>query len=109
MHCVILGLARRFPMPMKECVCAQCSDWPPGDAPEYFQCEECKLYGTEDDFTHDTETMSCNECYEKAARASAVAAGIPLSVIDGKTKLSDHFSRETIDLMCNRKPQGDDE
>jgi hypothetical protein len=31
----------------------------------------------------------------------AQAAGIPLSVIRGKTKLSDHFSKEFIENQCN--------
>ena len=36
-------------------------------------------------------------CYRKHERESALAAGIPESVVDGKTKLSDHFSQEYID------------
>lgn len=98
---------------MKECVCCQCSDWPPGDAPEYFQCIDCKLYGTSDDFEYDRESGEvCNECMEIRARESALDAGIPLSVIEGKTKLQDHFSAECIRAMCDprgEREQGDDE
>lgn len=32
--------------------------------------------------------------------SSALDAGIPLSVVMGKTKLTDHFSREYIDAQC---------
>jgi hypothetical protein len=39
---------------------------------------------------------------EAAQQASAVAAGIPRSVVEGRTKLSDHFSNVAIDLMCGR-------
>ena len=37
----------------------------------------------------------------------ALAAGIPRSVIEGKTKLRDHFSKEYIDYKCNKKAKGD--
>lgn len=39
----------------------------------------------------------------------ALAAGIPLSVIDGKTRLSDHFSKEYIDWRCNKQTSSDQE
>lgn len=38
----------------------------------------------------------------KSARESALSAGIPLSVILGKTTLHDHFSEEYIDAQCGR-------
>jgi hypothetical protein len=34
-------------------------------------------------------------------RQSALEAGIPLSVVEGKTKLSDHFSERYINEQCN--------
>lgn len=43
----------------------------------------------------------CVECCA-AVRQSALDAGIPASVYDGKTKLSDHFSQEYIDSMTSR-------
>ena len=49
---------------------------------------------------------NCEEC-EREWKADANYAGIPWSVIQGKTKLSDHFSQEYIDVMCGKKP--DDE
>ena len=49
-------------------------------------------------------------CEELAAQAKALAfkqgaleAGIPLSVIEWKTKLSDHFSAEYIKMQTNPK------
>jgi hypothetical protein len=39
---------------------------------------------------------------------SAMSAGIPLSVILGKTKLRDHFSQDYIDFMCNRPARSED-
>jgi hypothetical protein len=39
---------------------------------------------------------------------SALGAGIPLSVIEGKTKLSDHFSRAKIKAECG-EPVDEDE
>lgn len=40
------------------------------------------------------------QAYQHWARREALAAGIPLSVIEGKTKLTDHFSKEYIDSRC---------
>jgi hypothetical protein len=40
----------------------------------------------------------CEEC-ARLIEQSALDAGIPLSVIQGKTKLTDHFSREYIDMQ----------
>lgn len=52
----------------------------------------------------DDETM-CAYCM----RESALAAGIPASVFDGHTKLSDHFSPEYIKSRCagHRQPDMD--
>lgn len=63
---------------MKECVCCQCSDHEIGYAPEYFQCEACSLYGTEDDFGQSKDPI-CNDCVEKerdtAEHLADLAAG----------------------------------
>lgn len=40
---------------------------------------------------------------KRAFTEAALDAGIPLSVIEGKTKLSDHFSKEYIDFQKNPK------
>jgi len=44
---------------------------------------------------------------EIAMTQSALNAGIPLSVIQGKTKLKDHFSQEYIDHMRNKSNDED--
>lgn len=46
----------------------------------------------------DDETMT-----EAEMREDALAAGIPLSVIEGKTKLTDHFSKEYINFRRGKK------
>jgi len=53
---------------------------------------------------HDEELdpMNCEECREYI-KQSALDAGIPLSVFEGKTKLSDHFSSEYIESMAYPK------
>lgn len=45
----------------------------------------------------------CQACYEKWMHQSAIDAGIPLSVIEGKTNLTDHFSQAYIDFKRNRQ------
>ncbi len=47
------------------------------------------------DCDHEILQSGCPRC-EREMRDSALAAGIPLSVIEGHTKLSDHFSAEYI-------------
>lgn len=55
-------------------------------------------YCKEHDETYDPE---CGQCRNDVVN-SALRAGIPLSVINGETKLSDHFSQEYIDQQCGR-------
>lgn len=50
----------------------------------------------------------CDWAVNIAMTESALDAGIPLSVIHGKTKLSDHFSQEYIDHMSNKKTVNED-
>jgi hypothetical protein len=40
---------------------------------------------------------------ELAYRNEAINAGIPISVIEGRTKLTDHFTKEYIDFKTNRE------
>lgn len=40
---------------------------------------------------------------KEAFKQGALEAGIPISVIEGKTKLSDHFSETYINNQCNKK------
>lgn len=49
---------------------------------------------------NDGELDDCWTC-RAHMRQSALEAGIPLSVVDGKTKLSDHFSEQYIAEQCN--------
>lgn len=62
---------------------------------------------------------SCKECDDGEScgravrdcpvqRQSAIEAGIPESVIDGKTKLRDHFSREYINAQAGRQDEDRD-
>lgn len=44
----------------------------------------------------------------KNFRDGALDAGIPLSVIEGRTKLKEHFSQEYIDAQCGRKNDNDE-
>lgn len=56
---------------------------------------------------HDeTYEIDCAEC-DKAWREAALGAGIPASVVDGKTKLRDHFSPEYI--ASQKNPKGSEE
>lgn len=50
--------------------------------------------------------LPMNECPECVA--SARDAGIPMSVILGKTKLSDHFSEAQIARECGDKEKADE-
>jgi hypothetical protein len=61
-----------------------------------------------EDCGHDGEDTdpNCPSC-QAAFRQSALDAGIPASVFDGKTKLTDHFSPEYIKAQAN--PKGDKE
>ena len=57
--------------------------------------------------------MTCDDCCNSSdgiceahwpewSNRLALEAGIPLSVIEGKTRLRDHFSQEYIDAQCGR-------
>ena len=48
---------------------------------------------------------NADEYTPKEWEAAALAAGIPMSVIRGETKLSDHFSKEYIDHMANTESE----
>lgn len=51
----------------------------------------------------DGEAPMCGPC----ETISALRAGIPLSVIEGRTKLSDHFSESYINSQRNRSNADD--
>lgn len=67
-------------------------------------CDDCG--GTTTDPHDDDSGTYCQPCRAKAERQAALDAGIPASVIDGRTKLTDHFSREYIAGQCDPKGGG---
>jgi hypothetical protein len=69
-----------------------------------LKCEVCGKALSEDHHSDESGDY-CWPCYEAAMKQSALDAGIPLSVIEGKTKLSDHFSKEYIEYRCGRTPE----
>lgn len=56
----------------------------------------------EDDDHDERLDPECDECHALLIE-SALGAGIPLSVIEGRTKLTDHFSPEYIRTQCDPK------
>lgn len=52
----------------------------------------------EREMNNDESEEMTSEDFEKLA----LEYGIPLSVVRGETKLSDHFSKEYINWKCNR-------
>lgn len=67
------------------------------------QCEDCELEFNLEDMYCDESGDYCQECHRQAFIQGALSAGIPLSVIEGKTKLLDHFSQQYIDFKSNKK------
>ncbi len=61
-------------------------------------CEICK---SAEIFHSDDSGDYCEPCYLEGMKQGALDAGIPLSVIEGKTKLTDHFSPEYIKSQCS--------
>ena len=63
-----------------------------------FKCIDayCKEHGILDEGI-------IGEAKQESFKREALAAGIPLSVIEGKTSLRDHFSEEYISQQTNRK------
>lgn len=80
-----------------------------------MDCEICTtgnmatcVYTDEDD----TEWYICAQCDTKKEAElrliyveGALQAGIPRSVIEGKTELKDHFSTDYINWKCGKKPE----
>ena len=73
----------------------------PEDRSESVICNICDLQINDD--AHSDESGDYHQsCYDKWMKREALAAGIPESVVDGKTKLSDHFSESYINWKCGR-------
>lgn len=51
---------------------------------------------------HEELESECTLC-QKELKQSALDAGIPLSVIEGHTKLTDHFTQEYIDFKGDKQ------
>jgi hypothetical protein len=64
-----------------------------------YTCDDCAKSFERDSGHCGDDAILCGPCAERNIRESALAAGIPASVIEGKTKLSDHFSKDYIDHM----------
>lgn len=78
-------------------------------------CDECGVASFEDLHIDDAGQF-CFDCVREQQRQGALDAGIPASVVDGKTKLTDHFTRDYIDSQRDpqhaqmlRKAAGDNE
>ena len=76
-----------------------------------LNCEKCGEATIDTDYDTDYDTDSghedesgwhCEECWDEILKQGALDAGIPKSVIDGKTELSDHFSKEYIKYTCGK-------
>lgn len=65
------------------------------------KCDDCGVDAH--DLRADDSGTYCEACYRKTFVESALSAGIPMSVIEGRSKLSDHFSKEYIAHKIGRK------
>ena len=68
-----------------------------------YTCEICNTKINQDDLYADDSGDYHQDCIDKYHYESAILAGIPKSVVDGHTNLSDHFSKEYINFKCNKK------
>jgi len=75
-------------------------------APAAFaKCDACSTRFDSDGYGRiDDAGAWCARCHTAASRQAALEAGIPASVVDGKTKLTDHFSQGYIDSQTGRRP-----
>lgn len=65
-------------------------------------CDKCKIALTEDEYYSGDDGTCCTPCRRDIERQAALDAGIPLSVVNGETKLRDHFPQSYIDAQCGR-------
>lgn len=73
---------------------------------EYVTCDDCRKKVPYDESIGNDSGDWCEDCYQKMWKQGARDAGIPELVIEGKTKLRDHFSQEYIDHQCKRNLKG---
>ena len=67
-----------------------------------MKCDICTKKIVDIDFKSDDAGEYHWSCWENFCKKEALLAGIPQSVIDGKTKLSDHFFKSYINFKCNK-------
>jgi len=67
---------------------------------KYLKCEICEKSIDADELHSDDSGEYHTRCIDEYHKESAIAAGIPRSVVEGKTKLSDHFSEDYIRSQC---------
>ena len=68
-------------------------------------CELCKDPIKPIDLTTDGEHEFHEACWLNYLNDQVFLAGIPRSVIEGETKLSDHFIESYINYKCNREDE----
>lgn len=71
-------------------------------------CNICNNEILEEEYYSDTECDYHNGCWDSYFFNEVISHGIPRSVVEGKTKLTDHFSIEYIDFKCNKKVDKND-
>lgn len=76
------------------------------ERPTTTTCDGCGQLFEHEDMHHDEAGSWCESCREKQLREGALAAGIPLSVVEGRSKLTDHFSKEYIRSQTHPKEGG---
>jgi len=65
-------------------------------------CEMCNKDILDEDYRSDDSGEYHWNCYDDWCKKEALSHGIPLSVVESNTKLSDHFSKGYIDWKCNK-------
>lgn len=77
---------------------------------ELSECDGCEVEFDLDEGGESNDGGTwCGACERALRREAALAAGIPLSVVEGKTALRDHFPQSYIDAQCGREPSGDEQ
>ena len=93
--------------------------------PGEIQCEECGWRPEDpwDEWPNDFKNLggdrwtctTCHDCSEYLSgcrgcedgkRESALDAGIPLAVYEGRANLSEYYSKEYIESQCGRREKG---
>lgn len=78
-------------------------EYDPTDFADAALCDDCGRYAKREACEMDDAGIWCERCREAQEKEAALAAGIPLSVIEGRSKLSDHFSADYIRAQIDPK------